>query len=109
MAFALAGASTIVVTARSQHELDSARDDILKETHLDPAPRVLTHVTDVTSNESVEGLFIMLDKEGVLPDVLINNAGYLEKSQLIHESDPLEWWSTWVRQRVSRLQHLLMS
>jgi NAD(P)-dependent dehydrogenase (short-subunit alcohol dehydrogenase family) len=91
LAFALAGATTIVITARSQHELDAARDDILKEAHLSPAPKVLTHVTDVTSIESVDGLFAMLDKERVLPDVLVNNAGYLERVRKIHESDPAEY------------------
>jgi NADP-dependent 3-hydroxy acid dehydrogenase YdfG len=80
-----------VITARSQHELDAARDDILKEAHLSPAPKVLTHVTDVTSIESVDGLFAMLDTERVLPDVLVNNAGYLERVRKIHESDPAEY------------------
>jgi NAD(P)-dependent dehydrogenase (short-subunit alcohol dehydrogenase family) len=51
-------------------------------------PRVLTHVTDVSSVESVDGLFRMLDSEGVLPDVLVNNAGYLEKCLPVHETDP---------------------
>jgi NAD(P)-dependent dehydrogenase (short-subunit alcohol dehydrogenase family) len=93
LAFALAGAATIVITARSQHELDAAREDILKEAHLSPPPKVLTHVTDVTSIESVERLFAMLDAEGVLPDVLINNAGFLMPSAKLHEADPTEYAS----------------
>jgi NAD(P)-dependent dehydrogenase (short-subunit alcohol dehydrogenase family) len=93
LAFALAGATTIIITARSQHELDAAREDIFKEAHLLPPPKVLTHVTDVTSIESVERLFAMLDAEGVLPDVLINNAGFLMPFAKLHEDDPTEYAS----------------
>jgi NAD(P)-dependent dehydrogenase (short-subunit alcohol dehydrogenase family) len=100
LAFAAAGASTIVITARSEGELDATRAEILKAAPSDAAPRVLTHVTDVTSTESVEALFVRLDREGVLPDVLVNNAGDGERIQPLHLSDPAQWWGTWVRPTV---------
>jgi NAD(P)-dependent dehydrogenase (short-subunit alcohol dehydrogenase family) len=100
LAFAAADASTIVITARSEGELDATRAEILKAAPSDAAPRVLTHVTDVTSTESVEALFVRLDREGVLPDVLVNNAGDGEHIQPLHLSDPAQWWGTWVRPAV---------
>ncbi|EPS96281.1 NAD-binding protein [Fomitopsis schrenkii] len=96
-AFALAGASDVVITARSLPELEATREEILSEPQLSGsrAPKILVQVTDVTSEESVKALFDRLDQEGVEIDVLVNNAGYAEKSGPIHESDPTEWWRTW--------------
>ena len=74
-AFALAGASNIVLTARSQSELESVRKDILSEPQLSGSPKVLVQVTDVTSEGSVKALFERLDQEGINIDVLVNNAG----------------------------------
>ena len=74
-AFALAGAANVVITARSQPELESARKEILAEPQLSGSPQVLVQVTDVTSQESVKALFDRLDREGINIDVLVNNAG----------------------------------
>ncbi|KZT70840.1 putative oxidoreductase [Daedalea quercina L-15889] len=95
LAFALAGAANIVLTARSQSELESARKAILSEPQLSGSPKVLIQVTDVASEESVKALFDMLAKEGVQIDVLVNNAGYMEKTVPVHLADPAEWWQTW--------------
>jgi len=97
VAFALAGAANIILTARSQSELESARDDILSEavSQLSVPPKVLVQVTDVTSEDSIKVLFDLLAKEGVHIDVLVNNAGYLEKAVPVHAIDPTEWWKTW--------------
>jgi hypothetical protein len=89
-AFGLAGAATIVITARSQGDLNATRAGILGQAHGASPPTVLTHITDVTSNESVERLFKMLDDAGILPDVLVNNAGILMPSANLHEADPAE-------------------
>jgi hypothetical protein len=89
-AFGFAGAATIVITARSQDDLDATRVEILAQAHGASPPTVLTHITDVASNESVERLFAMLDDAGVLPDVLVNNAGYLMPNAKLHEADPAE-------------------
>ena len=74
-AFALAGAANIVITARSQSELESARKEILSEPQLSGSPKILVQVTDVTSQESVKALFDRLDQEGIYVDILVNNAG----------------------------------
>lgn len=76
-AFALAGASDVVITARSLPELEATREEILSEPQLSGsrAPKILVQVTDVTSEESVKALFDRLDQEGVEIDVLVNNAG----------------------------------
>ncbi|TFY61774.1 hypothetical protein EVJ58_g4301 [Rhodofomes roseus] len=89
IAFALAGASNIVLTARSQSELESARNDILSESQLGSKPNILIQVTDVTSEESVKALFDMLERESVQVDVLINNAG---KSRRLDRGSVVAHW-----------------
>ena len=71
----MAGTSNIVLTARSQSELESAREEILSEPQLGESPNVIVQVTDVTSEESVKALFDKLDQESINIDVLVNNAG----------------------------------
>lgn len=88
LAFASGGASTIALTARSGHELEATKEQILK---VNPTTRVICQVVDVTSEDSVRSLFDLLDKEGIKLDVLINNAGYLEPNKPIHEGNPEDW------------------
>ena len=56
-------------------ELESAREEILSDPQLSGSPKVVVQVMDVTSEESVNALFDMLDREGISIDVLVNNAG----------------------------------
>ena len=71
----MAGTSNIVLTARSQSELESAREEILPEPELSGSPKVIVQVTDVSSVASVKALFERLDQEGINVDILVNNAG----------------------------------
>ncbi len=50
---------------------------------------------DVVDREAVEKAAQEVDKEFGRLDVLINNAGYLEKFIPIADSDPNDWWKTW--------------
>ncbi|GAA5858638.1 hypothetical protein JCM8547_001401 [Rhodosporidiobolus lusitaniae] len=87
IAFAQAGAKKIVLTARTRTELDEVKariDEEGKETE------VIVVEANITNPESVEKLF---EQAGEL-DVLVNNAGYLEKQALIRDSNPEDWLRT---------------
>ncbi|KAF7547015.1 hypothetical protein G7Z17_g8026 [Cylindrodendrum hubeiense] len=60
-----------------------------------PAPIVVAVTLDVTDEASVEAAAKKVDKSFPRLDVLVNNAGYLEKRAKIIDSDPAEWWKTW--------------
>ncbi len=47
---------------------------------------------DVTNESQVETLFRGIHGQ---VDVLVNNAGYLERNVLLAETNPSEWWYTW--------------
>lgn len=74
LSFAHAGASTLVLVSRSFAELDAVRDEILARV-VEAPPKVITHIADVTSEESVEALFKQLAQDSISVDVLVNNAG----------------------------------
>lgn len=112
MAFGLAGASTVIITSRTASELAEARAEI--EARAANVVQVITHATDVTSEDSVKSLFDALAARNVVPDVLVANAGELamtvrrasadnlpsrsgwtDKPTLTHEGDPAMWWRTW--------------
>lgn len=58
-------------------------------------PKILKVQLDVQSRQSVEAAAKETEKVFGSVDVLINNAGYLEKWLPIAESDPDDWWKTW--------------
>ncbi|MCJ1239655.1 hypothetical protein MMC14_007653 [Varicellaria rhodocarpa] len=96
LAYAKAGASKIGLSARSS--LTSLADEIAavaKEAG-HPAPTVTCCEMDVTERDSIEAAAKEIDNafDGRL-DVLLNNAGYLEVSMPVAESDPDEWWKAW--------------
>ena len=61
-----------------------------------PAPKVVSYKMDVIDRDVIESTAKQADTDfsGRI-DILINNAGYLEKFVPIAESDPDEWWKTW--------------
>ena len=61
-----------------------------------PAPKVVSYNMDVIDRDVIESTAQRADKDfsGRI-DILINNAGYLEKFVPIVDSDPDEWWKTW--------------
>ncbi|EOO00748.1 putative short chain dehydrogenase reductase protein [Phaeoacremonium minimum UCRPA7] len=60
-----------------------------------PAPKVEAVELDVTDEASVSAAANTIAAAFPRVDILINNAGYLEKRKKIAESDPHEWWKTW--------------
>lgn len=96
LSFAKAGASCIAVGARSdmtalEKELHEAARSAQKS-----APKVLHIKMDVTSRESIDRAAATVEKEFGKIDIVVNNAGILGQKQLIADSDPDEWWNTWV-------------
>lgn len=94
-AYAKAGAAGIILGARSnlaevEKEVQKAAADAGKK-----APKILTLHLDVQSRQSVEEAAKETEKSLGNIDVLVNNAGYLEKFTPIADSDPDGWWKTW--------------
>ncbi|KAL8928491.1 MAG: hypothetical protein Q9208_001725 [Pyrenodesmia sp. 3 TL-2023] len=98
IAYARAGAAAISLGARS--DLADVEKEVLQaaaEAGTKEVPRVRRVKLDVRSRESVEAAARETERwceDGGL-DVLVNNAGVLEKWMPIAESDPEEWWGTW--------------
>jgi NAD(P)-dependent dehydrogenase (short-subunit alcohol dehydrogenase family) len=90
MAFALAGAESVTISARSQSDLDATKKEIEA---VAPHTKVIAIAADLTSPAAVERLFATLIKEGVTADVLINNAGIMSPFTSIVDSDPTKWWN----------------
>lgn len=95
ISYAAAGASGIVLAARTVQP--SLEADILAaaQSANRPPPKIVTVNLDVTSRETIEAAAKKVDEEFGRLDILINNAGYLEKPLPIGESDPDDWWRTW--------------
>lgn len=94
LSFARAGASTIILAARSG--LDDVKAEIHSlYGHLNPAPTVLTLTLDVTSEADVDAAVAAVKQHVTAIDILINNAGHLDALAPIQETDRRAWWRTW--------------
>ncbi|KAI4097106.1 MAG: hypothetical protein LQ344_000515 [Seirophora lacunosa] len=95
IAYAKAGAAAISLGARS--DMSDVEQEILKAAADagKPRPKILRLKLDVQSRSSVEAAAQKVDECCGSVDVLVNNAGYLEKWLPIADSDPDEWWKTW--------------
>ncbi|KAL1880558.1 hypothetical protein VTK73DRAFT_5571 [Phialemonium thermophilum] len=94
--FAMAGCSKIAVGARSPlAEVEKAVKEAAA-TAGRPQPQVLSLHLDVTSEASVRAAAeAVAEAFGGGLDILITNAGYLEKFAPVAETDPSEWWFSW--------------
>lgn len=94
ISYAKAGASRIAILARSdlslvnQEMLDAAKKAGRVE------PKILRLSADVSNRAEVEQAAQKVAAEFGELDILINNAGYLERFLPIAEADPDEWWRT---------------
>lgn len=94
LSYAAAGCSKIAIGARS--DLSSLEKEIKEAAGQKNPPKVIAIKLDVSSEDSVKAAAetIATEFDGAL-DVLVNNAGYLEKWTPIADSDASEWWTTW--------------
>lgn len=95
ISYAKAGASQIAIAARTDmEEVEAAMIHAAKDAGKD-APQVLRLQVDVTGAQSVQEAAQQVETTFGRLDVLINNAGYLEKLAPVHESEVDEWWKVW--------------
>lgn len=95
ISYAKAGTSRIALAARTDmQEVEAAVLRAAKEAGREP-PQVLRLKLDVTSEKSVQEAANDVEKAFGALDILINNAGYLEKFTPLHESKVDEWWKVW--------------
>lgn len=102
MAYAKAGAAGIGLGARSdisavEKEVEKAAAEAGKK-----VPSILKIKLDVSSRQSVEEAAKKVQETFGSLDVLVNNAGYLEKFIPMVDSDPDEWWKTWETVRLTQ-------
>ncbi|KAL8640858.1 MAG: hypothetical protein Q9228_002260 [Teloschistes exilis] len=95
LAYAKAGAAGIGLGARSdisavEKEVEKAAAESGKK-----VPSILKITLDVSSRQSVEEAAKKVQETFGSLDVLVNNAGYLDKFIPMVDSDPDEWWKTW--------------
>ena len=94
VSYAKAGASGIVLAARSS--LDAVVREVKEAAASSgrPEPKVLALKLDVADRANVEAVAKEVAKvfDGRL-DILVNNAGYLSAFHTILDSDPDDWWN----------------
>ena len=92
--WAQAGASGIVIAARSHEKLEAVAQE-LKDINAHVV--VLTVPTDITIEKEVQNLYTQTQQKfGRHADVLLNVAGYLEEAKLIGDQDVDAWWKGFV-------------
>ena len=90
--WAQAGATGVVLAGRHVEALEKVKREI---EGIDETVKVLTVEADISSEESVKGLFEEVTKGfGRGADVLLNNAVYHEP--VIGEMNVEEWWKAFV-------------
>jgi NAD(P)-dependent dehydrogenase (short-subunit alcohol dehydrogenase family) len=89
MSFALAGANSVTISARSKSQLEETKKEIKKAA---PKTSVFAIPADLTSSQAVDELYSILKKNGITADILVNNAGMMSPFTNITDSDPLSWW-----------------
>jgi len=80
----------VVISARSQSQLDVTKKEIETEA---PDTKVLAIPADLTLPAAVDELYATLKEQGVVIDMLINNAGIMSPFTHIKDSNPMSWWN----------------
>ena len=91
--FAQAGASGLALVARTQTQLDESKQAIAA---INPDCVVLLFSLDVSHAEQVQEMMDDVIKSFKRLDVVLANAGIMEKESEICDIDPLSWWGIYV-------------
>ncbi|CAG8953268.1 hypothetical protein HYFRA_00003472 [Hymenoscyphus fraxineus] len=96
ISFAQSGASQIALGARSN--LSAVKEAVLSaaEKANRPAPKVICVNIDITSESSVQDAASAVEKEFGNLDILLINSGVIGSMKRIVDSNPDEWWETWM-------------
>ncbi|KEF58141.1 uncharacterized protein A1O9_06065 [Exophiala aquamarina CBS 119918] len=103
-AFAIAGASEVVILGRTQATLDATKNAI-EAKH--KGSKVTAVVVDISSLTSTADAFDNISKDGPI-DVFINNAAYLANLGPIAAADVEDWWKS-IEVNVKGALHVLQS
>lgn len=87
--FAASGAKKVIVTARTISQLKEVKAEIES---VNKSTVIIAKPLDVTDEGAVKRLFA--DSEVGIIDVLVNNAGRIERHVSLAESETSDWWST---------------
>lgn len=94
ISYAKAGTSNIAILARTDLSAVAKEVEEAASKANRPKPKMLTIKCDITSVDDCANAAKQVEQSFGRLDILINNAGYLEKWKKIHESDPEDWWKT---------------
>lgn len=94
ISFAQAGASDIAIAARSP--LDAVEEAVLDAAKRAgrQSPRVLKLALDISDEESVRSAASQTQQIFGRLDIVVNNAGCLETTTLLADTDPTLWWNS---------------
>jgi short-subunit dehydrogenase len=74
--------NNIIVCARNQNDLNAMKDSFEKEF---PLSNLSVHNADMSKRDEVEAFADRILKAGVVPDIIINNAGYFIPGSVYNE------------------------
>lgn len=89
-AFAMAGATGIVLVGRSRAKLQETAAAVHKQF---PAVELLEVAADISEEKDVDMLFASAIAKFGHVDVLVNNASVLFELTHVEASDPIDWWT----------------
>ncbi|ETI27363.1 hypothetical protein G647_09553 [Cladophialophora carrionii CBS 160.54] len=94
IAFAQAKARAVVITGRTQSSLNSAKSEIEEAARVQNNRNFecVAFCADVADSKAVDDVFSQVVQKFGGIDVLVSNAGYLDKYSLIAESDLDDYW-----------------
>ncbi|KGO72159.1 Short-chain dehydrogenase/reductase SDR [Penicillium italicum] len=95
LSYSRAGCAGIAVGARTNLSGLAASISEAASAAGKPVPQIVVVSLDVTEEESVAAAAATINEAFPRLDILINNAGCLERRATIADSDPEEWWRTW--------------
>jgi NAD(P)-dependent dehydrogenase (short-subunit alcohol dehydrogenase family) len=94
IAFAQASARAVIITGRTQSSLDRAKLEIEEAAKVqnNHSFQCIVFRADVTDSEAIEDVFSQVVHKFGGVDVLVSNAGYLDKHSLIADSNLDDYW-----------------